>query len=101
MLEDERVYDNSARRRMVEVGRHAIELEIYAHVRTTAWLEFLEIREDLYLRILQEIEEAGTALVPRAQTTYLKDLDDAVRAVDVPQDAAVREPGGESVTRPR
>jgi len=40
-------------------------------VRTADWVEFLGIREDLLLRVLDIIEQGGTALAFPSQTLYL------------------------------
>jgi hypothetical protein len=56
----------------VAVGPHSLDLEIFASVKTSDWNEFLAIREKLFMRILREVEEAGAALAPPAQITYLR-----------------------------
>jgi MscS family membrane protein len=52
----------------VAVGPHSLDLEIFAYVKTSDWNEFLAIREKLFMRILREVEEAGTALAPPIRT---------------------------------
>jgi MscS family membrane protein len=64
-----------ARIRLVSVGPQSLALEIFAYVKTTNWDEFLAIREQLFLQLLQEVEQAGTALAPPAHTAYLRSAD--------------------------
>jgi MscS family membrane protein len=44
------------------VGTYSLDLEITAYVLTKNGDEFMGIQQDLYLRILDAVEEAGTAL---------------------------------------
>jgi MscS family membrane protein len=50
----------SARIRLVDFGMRAIELELFAYVTTSDWLEFLAVREELLLQVASLIEESGT-----------------------------------------
>lgn len=72
LLRDGRVDPDPARIELVAVGPCSLDLEIFAYVKTNDWGEFLAIRKELLLRILGVVEEAGTALAPPAQTTYLR-----------------------------
>jgi MscS family membrane protein len=51
----------SARIRLVNFGERAIELELFAYVLTSNWVEFLTVREELLLQVAAIIEESGTA----------------------------------------
>ena len=57
--------------RFVGVGEHSLNVEIFSFSTTADWGEFLGIREDLLLRIMDIIKEAGTGLAIPAHTTYL------------------------------
>jgi MscS family membrane protein len=70
LAEHPRVADE--RVRFVEFGAYSLDLEVFAYVDTRDWAEFLEIREDLYLRFMDAVKEAGTALAIPASTTYLE-----------------------------
>ena len=72
LLADDRVDKDPARIRLVATGPHSLDLEIFAYLKTADTNEFLAIREELLMRILREVEQAGTALAPPAQTTYLR-----------------------------
>lgn len=61
----------TARARLVKFGDSSLDIEVWAYVRTADWVEFLGIREDLLLRMLDIIEQGGTALAFPSQTLYL------------------------------
>ena len=68
---DPRVDSDSASARLVKCGDTSLDVEMFAYVRTTVWVEFLGIREELLLRMMDIIERAGTALAFPSQTVYL------------------------------
>jgi MscS family membrane protein len=53
--------------RLVDLGEYSLDVELVAYAATTDWAEFLAIRQDVYLRILGLVEEAGTRLAVPAQ----------------------------------
>ncbi len=67
----ERVTPDPARIRFVGFGAYSLDLEIFAYVDTSDWNEFLGIREDIYLRIMDIIEASGTGFAFPSQTLYL------------------------------
>ena len=60
-----------ARIRFVGFGAYSLDLELFAYVDTADWNEFLGIREDIYLRIMDIIEASGTGFAFPSQTLYL------------------------------
>jgi MscS family membrane protein len=48
--------------RFTTVGTYSLDVEIFAYVTTADYDEFLAIQQDLLLRVLQCVEQAGTAL---------------------------------------
>lgn len=84
LLQHEADDDDPARIRLVSVGPHSLDLEIFAYVETTSENEFLAIREVLFLQLLQVIEEAGTALAPPAHTAYLRSAAPPATRADEP-----------------
>lgn len=66
-----RVDPDPARIRFVGFGPHSLDLEIFAYVLTRDFDEFLAIREDLYLRILDVVAASGTGFAFPSQTAYL------------------------------
>lgn len=67
----ERVLDDPARIRFINFGAHSLDLEIFAYVDTSDWGEFLGIREDIFLRIMDIIEASGSGFAFPSQTLYL------------------------------
>jgi MscS family membrane protein len=67
----ERVTPDPARIRFVGFGAYSLDLELFAYVNTSDWNEFLGIREDVYLRIMEIIEASGTGFAFPSQTLYL------------------------------
>ncbi len=59
-----------ARVRLVGFGAGSLEVEIFAYVRTRDYNEFMAVREDLYLRVLDIIAESGTGLARPIQAIY-------------------------------
>src|SRR5436309_2476966 len=56
-----KVHAESARARFARMGPQALEIELFAYVLTARWDEFVEIREQIFLRAL-EVVGAGAAL---------------------------------------
>jgi MscS family membrane protein len=71
LLAHPRVTDDPARVRLVAFGAYSLDLEVFAYVDTFDWDEFLAIREDVYLRFMDAIKEAGTGFAFPSSTTYL------------------------------
>jgi MscS family membrane protein len=91
-----KVDSTSARIRFVGFGTSSLDLEVFSYVTVTDYGEYLEVAEDLNLRIMDIVAAAGTRLAVPAQTTYLEEgrgLDpDRTRAVEA-QVQAWRERG--------
>jgi MscS family membrane protein len=49
---------------LANVGKETLELEMSAYVLTRNGDEFTQIQQDLYLRILDAVEDAGTKVAP-------------------------------------
>jgi MscS family membrane protein len=72
--------------RFVGVGTYSLDLEIFAYVLTPNWDDFLGIQQDLFLRILDEVEAAGTALAVPTQAYYSIARNPAQNGAPVPQE---------------
>src|SRR4030095_5685442 len=69
--------------RLVKLGESSLDLEIFAYVPTPNYDEFLAVREDIYLRIMDIVAQSGTGLALPSQTTYTASdggIDEAKRA---------------------
>ena len=65
-----KIDSGSARVRFVRFGGASVDLELFAYVMTSEFPVFLEIQEDLLLRILRIIEASGSSLAVPFQVGY-------------------------------
>ena len=65
------VSNDPARVRFTGFGAFSLDLEITAYVTTSDWAEFLGVREDLYLQMMDLVEASGTGFAFPSQTLYL------------------------------
>ena len=52
-------------------GTYSYDVAIFAYIRTREWLNYRAIREDVNLRIVDIVKEAGTGFAFPSQTAYL------------------------------
>lgn len=57
--------------RMIGFGASSIDIDVRAYVMTTNYSEFLEIQEQLMLKIMHILEDAGTGFAFPSTTAYL------------------------------
>jgi MscS family membrane protein len=50
--------------RFLGFGTDALEMEIFAYLATTDWAEYLELAEEINIKVLAIIKAAGTSLAP-------------------------------------
>ena len=84
LLGHPRVTDDPCRVRMVGFGAYSLDLEVFAYIDTAHWNEFLAIREDVFLRFIDAVKEAGTGFAFPSSTTYLG-RDEGLSAEDARQ----------------
>lgn len=75
-----RIHPDPIRARFVGFGASSLDVEVFAYVATSDWAEFLGIREDILLRIIDIVEQSGTGFAFPSQTLYLgrdRGLDEA------------------------
>ncbi len=72
LLGHPRVANDPARVRFTDFGEHSLDLQIFAYVNTRDDNDYLAIREDLNLRIMDIVAEAGTDLASPTQIAYLR-----------------------------
>jgi MscS family membrane protein len=68
----ERVLQDNHRVRFNEFAKHALLVEVFAYLTTTNWAEFLEIAEELNIRILEIVSQAGASLFMPSGTLYVE-----------------------------
>jgi MscS family membrane protein len=71
LLGHPKIDPDPARVRFVGFGAYSLDLEIFAYVRTADINEFLAIREDVLLRIMDVVAGSGTSFAFPSRTLYL------------------------------
>jgi MscS family membrane protein len=61
----------SVRVRFVGFGAYSLDVEVAAYVPTSDWKEFLAIREDIFLRMMDITKKSGSSFAFPSQTSYL------------------------------
>jgi MscS family membrane protein len=85
-----KVNPEPARVRFINFGAYSLDLEVFAYVDVTDYSEFLGVAEDLNLRIMDIVAEAGSGFAFPSQTTYLEQGEglDRERAAQVAKEVA-------------
>jgi MscS family membrane protein len=52
-------------------GAYSLDIALFAYIRTRDWLSYRAIKEDINLRIIDIVSEAGTGFAFPSQTAYL------------------------------
>lgn len=71
LLEHARVEQDSIRVRFLCFGNSSLDVEVFAYVAVKDYGDFLQIQEELLLRIMDAIQAAGTRMALPSQATYL------------------------------
>jgi MscS family membrane protein len=69
--QDDFIDEENSRIRFLEFGEYAQELELYVYIKTRDFVEYLEHREDINLKINDIIESAGAQLTVPVKTINL------------------------------
>lgn len=65
-----KVSPDPARIRFIEMGSASLNLEVFAYINVPNYDEFLEVQEDLLLRMMDVVNESGTGFAFPSQTIY-------------------------------
>jgi MscS family membrane protein len=76
LLSHAKVDPDPARVRFVGFGAYSLDVEITSYVSTSDWAEFLAVREDLLLRLMDIVASSGAGFAFPSQTTYVARDDD-------------------------
>jgi len=76
----ERVLKDGHRVRFNEIADDALLVEVYAYIDTTVWTEYLQLAEELNIRILEIVAQAGTSLSLPARSLHIEQSADVVKA---------------------
>ena len=97
LLAHPKIDPSPARVRFAAFGAFSLDIDIFAYVRTTDYNEFLAVREDIFLRIMDIIAASGTGFAFPSQTIYTAPDDgvDAERTQAAEQEVARWRASGE------
>lgn len=71
LLGHPRIHPDGLRVRFVGFGACSLDIEVFAYAATMDRLEFLAIREDVFLRIMDIVEQSGSGFAFPSTTLYL------------------------------
>ena len=72
MIGHPQVSPERLRVRFKDFGDSSLDVEIFAYIRTNSYQDYRAIREDINLRIIDIVKEAGTGFAFPSQTTYFR-----------------------------
>lgn len=72
LLSHPMVDNTPARARFVAFNDFSQDIEVFAYVKTADWNEYLEVQEDLFLRMKDIVEGAGSDFAFPSQTLYFE-----------------------------
>jgi MscS family membrane protein len=72
MAADPRVETEGSRARFVRLGASSLDIDVFAYVRADSYAEFLGVQEELLLRLLEIVDQAGTSVAFPTQTLHLR-----------------------------
>jgi MscS family membrane protein len=70
LLAHPKVAPDPLRVRFVGFGAYSLDVELFAYVETTDFDEYLAVREDVYLRLIDVVAASGTGFAFPSSTTY-------------------------------
>ena len=71
MLNQQPTVETGSRIRVANFAGAALQLELWAYVKTSDWAEFTVIRQDIILKIAEIVEASGTRFAAPTQLAYL------------------------------
>ena len=70
LLGHPKIHPDLVRVRFVGFGPSSLDIELFAYVKTTNWPEFLSVREEVFLQVMDIVNESGTGFAFPSQTLY-------------------------------
>ncbi len=71
LLKHPMVTPEPARARFLGFGEHSYDVEIFAYAKTTDYNEFLAVQEDVFLQLIDIVDESGTGFAFPSTVNYL------------------------------
>jgi MscS family membrane protein len=75
---------NSIRVRFLRLGAYSLDVDVFAYILARDWAHFLEIQEELLLRIAEIVNAAGTSMAFPSQTMYVENQASIAAASEEP-----------------
>ncbi len=72
-----------------DFGDHSLEIMVYYFTKSIAWADYLRIREDVNLKIMDALEEMGLSIAFPTRTVHLIDESDKDRNMRISQETEV------------
>ena len=72
---DPRICQDFSLVNFTELGAHSLDILVYCFTQTTNWAEHLQIRQELLLSIMREIEALGLGFAFPTQTLHMAGLE--------------------------
>jgi MscS family membrane protein len=90
LMEQPSVDSTSVRVRLLRLGAYSLDVDVFGYVYAGDWNHFLEIQEDLLLRIMEIVQETGAKIAFPSQTMYLAtdSSEQAARSTEAPRSGA-------------
>jgi len=82
LLAEPQIERESVRARFFRLGPSSLDIEVVTYIFALDWPAFLEIQEGLLLRIMEIVEQSGTAIAFPSHTVHLSDDRIAARLGD-------------------
>lgn len=70
LADDPRVDPEGRRVRFIGIGESSLNLEVFCYIASADWQEFLRVREDLMLKIMDVVREEGSGFAFPSRTIY-------------------------------
>jgi MscS family membrane protein len=71
LLSHPKIAADSVRVRFVGFGASSLDIELFAYVKTTKGTELLAVREEMFLQVMDIVNQSGTGFAFPSQTLYL------------------------------
>ena len=71
LIADPRVETEGSRARFMRLGASSLDVDVFAYVRAESYPEFLGVQEELLLRLLEIVDQAGTSVAFPTQTLHV------------------------------
>jgi MscS family membrane protein len=94
LRKDEDVHQDFILVNWTDFGSSSLDILVYYFTKTKAWLEYMEIRQRINVRIAQLVKEHGSSVAFPTRTLYLEG--EVARrlagGIDLPDDSGPQEP---------